>query len=118
MLFLLTPISEGGIVAGLVTDNLRFVGSTLLHVVASSAIGFALAFSWQKAAGVRMLAAAGGLILAVALHAAFNALIISGEGSRAFFAFFLVWSGAVAFFAAFEILKYFDYKHPAPNPIG
>lgn len=118
MLFLLTPISEGGIIAGLVTDNLRFVGSTLLHVVASSAIGFALAFSWQKSPGMRMIAAAAGLILATGLHAAFNALIITGEGSRAFFAFFLVWSGAVAFFAAFEILKYFDYKHPTPNPIG
>lgn len=107
VLFLLAPLASGNIVAGLVTDNLRFVGSTLLHVVASGVIGFALAFSWQMKPPMRMLAASGGLILAIALHTAFNALIISGDGKEAFIAFFLVWSAAVGFFALFEVLKYF-----------
>lgn len=109
MLFLLAPLSTGNFVGSLVTDNLRFIGSTLLHVVASAAIGFAMAFSWQKAPNVRMLYSAGGLILAIALHTLFNALIISGDGQDAFFAFFLVWSTAVGFFALFEVLKYFGY---------
>ncbi len=106
----------GGLAGGLQTADLRFLGSTLLHVVASSAVGFALAFSWQRSPIVRMLAAAGGVILAIALHTVFNLLIISGGGSNALFAFFLVWSGVVGFFALFEILKYFD-SFPKPTTI-
>lgn len=115
MLFLLAPLSSGNLIGGLVTDNLRFIGSTLLHVCASSAIGFAMAFSWQKPPAVRMLYASLGLILAIALHTAFNTLIISGDGANAFFAFFLVWIAAVLFFASFEFLKYLGYTSP-PKP--
>ncbi len=110
MLFLLTPLSTGNIASSIFTGNLRFLGSTLLHVVASSAIGFALAFSASYRPVKRMAAAALGLILAVALHTAFNALIIHPGTSTAFSAFFLIWMVAVIFFAAFEVLKYFQYR--------
>ena len=110
MLFLLEPAGNGDFLAGLVTNNLRFIGATLLHVLASSAIGFALAFSYKKSPIIRTLCAAGGLILAVALHTAFNALIIVSGGTEALSAFLLVWSAAVVFFALFEILKYFRYR--------
>lgn len=112
MLFLIAPIAAGNLVGGLITDNLRFIGSTLLHVVASAALGFAMAFSWQKAPQVRTIYAAGGLILAIALHTAFNTLIISGDGADAFLAFFIVWCAAVSCFAMFELLKYFGYRAP------
>ena len=110
MLFLLSPFSAGHLAAGIVTGNLRFIGSTLLHVLASSAIGFALAFSMKLGAWMRTLAAAGGLILAIALHTAFNALIMQSNSGTALGAFFLVWSAAVVFFAVFEVLKYFRYR--------
>jgi RsiW-degrading membrane proteinase PrsW (M82 family) len=112
-LFLVAPLSSGQFLLGFETDNLRFVGSTLLHVVASASIGFALAFSWRRSPIARIVYAAAGLILAVSLHAAFNALIISGGGSAALSAFFLVWSAAVVFFALFEVLKYFQYRRAA-----
>ncbi len=114
-LFLISPFAQGNFLAGLVTDNLRFVGSTLLHVLASSAIGFALAFSYRAKPFARTFLAAGGLILAVALHAAFNTLIIGIGGSNALLAFFLVWLVAVAFFALFEVLKYFRYRDPSKD---
>jgi len=115
MLFLIAPFSGGNILEGFLTGNLRFVGSTLLHIVASSVIGFALAFSFRKARWVRTLYATGGLILAIALHALFNFLIIDGNGSSTLFAFFLVWSGAVVFFALFELLKYLRYHRLPKN---
>jgi RsiW-degrading membrane proteinase PrsW (M82 family) len=114
-LFLITPFMHGDITNGLVTDNLRFVGSTLLHVVASSAIGFALAFSYKSSRIVRIFAAAGGLILAVALHTVFNFFIINQNGSETIVAFFVVWTGIIIFFALFEILKYFRYRNLPPN---
>ena len=115
MLFLLSPLANGNLVAGLITDNLRFVGSTLLHVVASAAIGFAFAFSVKLGAAWRALAAAGGLILAIALHTAFNALIMMSSGTASLTAFLLVWTVAVIFFAVFEILKYIRYRNLPAN---
>lgn len=115
MLFLFGPLSDGAIANTVATGNLRFIGSTLLHVLASSAIGFALAFSATLQPMRRIAAAAFGVILAIALHAAFNALILRAGGSDTLAAFFLVWTTAVAFFAAFEVLKYFQYRGKAKN---
>ncbi len=113
--FLVTPFAHGDFSGGLITDNLRFVGSTLLHVIASSAIGFALAFSYKKSRTVRIFAAIGGLILAIALHSIFNFFIITQSGSQTIVAFSLVWGGLILFFALFEVLKYFRYRNLPPN---
>ncbi len=115
MLFLLAPLSAGHLLTGVYTDGLRFLGSTLLHAIASAAVGFALAFSAGDPPAVRTFAAAFGLILAIALHTAFNALIMNQGGSLALTAFLLVWSAAVVFFAAFEVLKYFRYRNAPKN---
>ena len=110
MLFLFTPLTDGNFVSGLQTGDLRFLGSTLLHVIASSTVGFALALSMTRTgmrhAGMVVL----GLILAVSLHTVFNVLIIQSGDSATLMAFFLVWSLAVVFFATFEVLKYFEYR--------
>ena len=111
MLFLLSPLLDGNVASSVLTGNVRFLGSSLLHVLASAAIGFSLAFSSGSRPLVRMASAFGGLILAVALHAAFNALIISQGASATLGAFFLVWAAAVVYFATFEVLKYFQYRH-------
>lgn len=109
ILFLITPLVNGDIASGVFTGNVRFLGSSLLHVIASSAIGFSLAFSIKSRPHVRVAAACAGLILAVMLHTAFNTLIINQDTSTTLVAFFLVWAAAVVFFAAFEVLKYFQY---------
>ncbi len=114
-LFLLAPLSAGHFAAGLLTGDLRFLGSTLLHVVASASIGFAFAFSAAKSPPMRALASALGVILAIVLHTAFNVLIIREGGSGALAAFFLVWTVTIIFFAAFEVLKYFRYRSLATN---
>ncbi|MBA3789394.1 PrsW family intramembrane metalloprotease [Patescibacteria group bacterium] len=114
-LFLITPFTHGDVSSALITGNLRFVGSTLLHVIASSAIGFSLAFSFKAARLVRTAAAALGLILAVTLHTLFNFFIINENGSQTVLAFFVVWTGAVVFFALFEVLKYFRYRNVPAN---
>ncbi len=115
MLFLIEPIATGHLATGIATENLRFVGSTLVHVVSSSAIGFALAFSFKLNRTYRAFAAAAGLVLAISLHAVFNFLIIMKDGSHTLLAFFVVWTGAVVFLALFEILKYFRYRKLPKN---
>lgn len=115
MLFLLSPLMDGNAISSFFTGNVRFLGSSLLHVVASAAIGFSLAFSIKSHPTVRVIAALVGLILAVALHTAFNTLIITRGTSSTLSAFFLVWVVAVIFFAAFEVLKYFQYHTLSRN---
>ncbi|MDB5244292.1 MAG: hypothetical protein JWN18_162 [Parcubacteria group bacterium] len=114
MLFLLAPLIDGHFATSVFTGNVRFLGSTLLHVIASAAIGFSLAFSAGSRPATRFLASAFGLILAIALHTAFNALIITEGASTTLIAFFLVWLVAVIFFATFEVLKYFQSR-PSPT---
>ena len=115
MLFLFTPLSNGHTAVSFFTGNVRFLGSTLLHVIASSAIGFAFAFSRWYRPPARVIASASGLILAIALHTAFNMLIMRQGSSIELAAFFLVWMVAVIFFAAFEVLKYFQYRNLPKN---
>ena len=111
MLFLLTPLSSGNIASSIFTGDARFIGSTLLHVFASAAIGFAIAFSDASRPIVRVVAGAGGLILAIALHTTFNTLIMSQGASSTLAAAVLVWTAAVIFFAAFEVLKFLQYRN-------
>lgn len=115
MLFLIMPFSTGDLIAGVETGNLRFIGSTLLHVIASSAVGFALAFSFRWRPLWRTLAAACGLILAIALHAVFNFFILEADGAYTLYAFLIVWISAVIFFALFEILRYLWYQNLSKN---
>jgi len=117
MLFLLAPLSDGDIAATFFTGDIRFLGSTLLHVLSSAAIGFSLAFSAQYHPAGRAAAAALGLILAVALHTAFNMLIINQGTSTTLSAFSLIWMVAVVFLATFEVLKYFQYRTIPNRPL-
>jgi len=111
MLFLLLPISNGNFLMGVSAGDLRFLGSTLVHVVSSASIGFAFAFSAKYRPLARIIASALGLILATALHTAFNMLIMNQGASITLAAFPLIWMVALVFFAAFEVLKYFQYRN-------
>jgi RsiW-degrading membrane proteinase PrsW (M82 family) len=112
MLFLITPLMGGNIANSIFAGDVRFLGSSLLHVIASAAIGFSLAFSVKSKPFIRTIAGGLGLILAIALHTAFNTLIINQGTSTTLDAFFLVWVVAVILFATFEILKYSQYRNP------
>ncbi|OGF82376.1 hypothetical protein A3B18_02235 [Candidatus Giovannonibacteria bacterium RIFCSPLOWO2_01_FULL_46_13] len=94
-----------GIFAILATANLRFIGATILHTVASGAVGVSIAFtffhperhSWNIW---------GGLILATVLHTAFNKFIMdAGSSGEVFQTFFLVWTLALILIFFFEKVK-------------
>ena len=48
VLFLISPLEGNNIITGIATGNLRFIGATLLHVVASASIGIFIGFSFYK----------------------------------------------------------------------
>ena len=115
ILFLIGPLSEGHLSAGIITENLRFVGSTLVHIICSAIIGFALGLTFTSTRLVKTTAIITGLILAITLHTVFNFLIILKDGSHTVFAFITVWTGTIIFLGLFEILKYFRYRRLPKN---
>lgn len=108
MLFLLGPLQEGNALQAVATGNLRFMGATLLHTLSSATIGIALALSFYRGISARRMAALGGVILAVLLHAVFNFFILNRDGDVTFWVFLAVWFGIIAVLLFTERIK-----HPA-----
>ena len=104
-LFLLSPLSGNTVTQTIMTGNLRFVGATLLHVLSSAVIGVALALSFYKSRAAKRSYAAAGVILAIALHSAFNFLILNTAEEHLLRTFGLVWLGLIALLAVLEYVK-------------
>lgn len=103
-LFLLGPLASGDTVASLLSGNVRFIGATLLHTLASATVGIALALSFYRSSSVRAKYLTGGLIVAVVLHTLFNFLLLE-QGGAGFSVFLFVWIGVVIVLLFFERLK-------------
>lgn len=104
-LFILNPLIEGDVFVGILTGNIRFIGTSLLHVVSSSIIGGAIALSFYKRKKVRHEYFWGGLALAVAMHAAFNHFILQSGGTGLFAVLVTLWVCVVGLMLLFERVK-------------
>jgi len=104
-LFLIEPISRGQALVSFLTGNLRFLGATLLHVIASSMVGVMIGFAFWKSDTIRKIAGLVGLCIAIALHTAFNFFIMSENGPDPFAVFLWLWIGAIIIIFLFERLK-------------
>lgn len=104
-LFLFGAIESRGALHGIVSADLRFMGATLLHVLASATVGIMLALSFFGSVGTRRLFAFAGLILGIALHTLFNFFILNQGGGATFFVFLAVWFGIVAILSFTEKVK-------------
>jgi RsiW-degrading membrane proteinase PrsW (M82 family) len=104
-LFLMHPITLNETTVSLLTGNLRFLGATLLHAVASGFIGIfmGLAFFSQKARKGTMLFL--GLLTAIILHSAFNFFIIGNNGQNFFAVFGFLWVISIISVLLFEKLR-------------
>ncbi|MEZ4195327.1 MAG: PrsW family glutamic-type intramembrane protease [Candidatus Paceibacterota bacterium] len=108
-LFILTPLSNGELNTVAVTGSFRFLGATLLHVLASATIGICLAFAFYKSVTKKLLYGTFGLFIAILLHALFNFFIIRasepGKENGVLFVLLFVWMGIVLLFLLFEKIK-------------
>jgi len=105
VLFLLTTAQKSGFADMLATQNMRFIGASLLHVIASSSIGIAMALSFYRGWFLRKLYLFAGVMTAIVLHALFNFFIIEGNDISIFTVFGFVWIIAVIFLLIFEKIK-------------
>ena len=104
VLFLFTPLYQHNAFQSILVGDLRFMGASLLHILASATIGFCMAFAFHKPPATRRRAALLGVILAAALHACFNFFILQG-GSLMFGTFALLWVGVVVALLLVERIK-------------
>lgn len=104
VLYLLKPLSVNNNIAGMITGNLRFLGSTLLHAIASGMIGSALGLSFYiKKLRVTYLLI--GIVSAIVLHSIFNFFIMKGDGENFLSVFGFLWVIAIINILIFEKLK-------------
>ena len=104
VLYLLNPIDTNGAVVGMLTGNLRFLGSTLLHAIASGMIGSGLGLSFYLQKN-RVIYLVIGIICAITLHSIFNFFIME-KGSENFLSVFgFLWVVTIINILIFEKLK-------------
>lgn len=104
-LFLISTIQKSGLAEGLATQNLRFIGASLLHVIGSASIGIAMALSFYRGWFLRKTYLFFGIVFAVLLHTLFNFFIIKNSGENIFTVFGFVWVVVVIFLLIFEKIK-------------
>lgn len=109
-LFLFTPLAGGAIAESLLTGHFRFVGATLLHVLASGTVGVFMALTFYRSTFMRVTLATFGLCIAVVLHALFNFLIMNARGGMILSIFLFVWIGIIVLFILFETAKRIQTK--------
>jgi len=104
-LFLIKPLSLGETTVSLLTGQLRFLGSTLLHSISSGMVGIALGLSFFMGGLVKKLYLLMGLFFAIALHSVFNFFIIKNNGGDFLKVFAFLWVVTVVIMLLFEKLR-------------
>ncbi|MBI2100342.1 MAG: PrsW family intramembrane metalloprotease [Candidatus Vogelbacteria bacterium] len=105
-LFLLsTFVTHGQPVIFLLTGNLRFLGATVVHLVASSIVGGFVGLAFYSQRRRRLAYLAGGLLTATLLHALFNYFIITAKSEGVLKIFVLLWATAIFVIFFFERVK-------------
>ena len=114
ILYLISPFDVSGAVVGMLTGNLRFLGSTLLHAIASAMIGSALGLSFYLKQ-FRKTYLLGGIVCAIVLHSVFNFFIMKGSGENFLSVFGFLWVVTIINILIFEKLKRMGKYVPVLN---
>jgi len=104
-LFILNPLLKQDITLALVTGGSRFLGASILHTIASGAMGVMIALSFYKAKKIKIRFALLGLLIAILVHTAFNVFLYRNIGENADIIFMTVWIGAAMLLLLFEKVK-------------
>jgi len=104
-LFLVKPLSLGQNTVGLLTGQLRFLGSTLLHTVSSGILGIAIGMSLHMEGFKKFWHFLVGFILAIGLHNIFNFFIIRNGGNDFLKVFGFLWVVTIIVMLLFEKVR-------------
>ena len=104
-LFLVEPVSIGAIAQSIITGNMRFIGATLVHIVSSATIGFALGLTFYRGMISKFFAIVVALVAAITIHSIFNISVISTDPNDILKIFAWIWLAVVILIILFEEVK-------------
>ncbi len=107
-LYLIKPLGMGINTVSLLTGQLRFLGSTLLHTTASGILGIALGISLHMKWYKKIWHLFVGFILATTLHSVFNFFIIRNGGNDFLKVFAFLWVVTIIVILLFEKVRRMD----------
>jgi RsiW-degrading membrane proteinase PrsW (M82 family) len=110
-LFIFNPLIIGDYLNSALTGGFRFLGATLLHVLASGTVGVFLALAYYKSKITQLLYGTFGLFIAIVLHYLFNISIMDASGETILAVFLFVWIGIILLFLLFEKIKLMERNH-------
>jgi RsiW-degrading membrane proteinase PrsW (M82 family) len=105
MMFLIKPLSLGETTVSLLTGQLRFLGSTLLHSISSGIVGISLGLAFYFNQFVKKTYFIVGMVFAIVLHSVFNFFIIRNNGSEFLKVFAFLWVVTIVIMLMFEKLR-------------
>lgn len=104
--YLLAPLLQGDTVGSIMTGNLRFMGASLLHVVASGTLAIFISYAfYKKSKIIKWFYWLFGIIAATIIHTAFNYFIIVTADGNTYLIFSFVWITTVLLILALEHVK-------------
>jgi RsiW-degrading membrane proteinase PrsW (M82 family) len=104
-LFLLEPVSIGAIAQSIVTGNMRFIGATLVHIVSSATVGFAIGITYYRGASAKLISLVLALIAAITIHSIFNISVVNSDPNDILKIFAWIWGAVVILIILFEEVK-------------
>jgi RsiW-degrading membrane proteinase PrsW (M82 family) len=105
MLFLINPYyNSPNLVLTVFTENMRFVGSTILHTVSSATIALFISFHFFDSRIKKITYTIIGVFCSIVMHGIFNLLMI-GSQTASIFALELIWVIVIIILLAFEKIK-------------
>ncbi len=104
-LFILNPLLEQNVTVALLTGGTRFLGASLLHIIASGVVGAMIALAFFKPKLTKVYYGIIGITLAIAIHTAFNLFILKNSGESLLGIFGFVWAGVALLLLFFEKVK-------------
>lgn len=103
--FLIHPFSVQDTTVALLTTNLRFLGSTLLHSVCTGMIGLMLGLAFFQNKTIKFYSLVIGFIMAVGLHSIFNFFIMKENGENFLQVFAFLWVISIISLLVFEKVR-------------
>ncbi len=103
--FIFDSIFSSGTEDFLITGNLRFLGASLVHIIASAIIGASMSLSYCSKPLIKWRNIFIGLIIGTLLHTLFNFFIITVSETEIFNIFLWWWISAIGLILFFEKVK-------------
>ncbi len=104
-MYLVRPVGLQDATVTLLTTNLRFLGSTLLHSVSTGFIGLMMGLAFFQNRFIKIGSAIIGIMLAVGLHSVFNFFIMENNGDNFLQVFGVLWIVSIISILVFEKVR-------------